>query len=67
MISKGKITVAADRSVVGAIYKGLAIGQVTINGELQTLLYAVDNSANRRIDVFNGNFNLVQLSPRRLW
>jgi uncharacterized protein (TIGR03118 family) len=55
-------TFAAGRSSVGAVYTGLAIG--TNAG--QNLLYAADNSANRRIDVFDAGFNLVppsQLAP----
>jgi uncharacterized protein (TIGR03118 family) len=46
--------VAADRSTVGAIYKGLAIA-ATPGGDR---LYATDFH-NRRIDVFDGSFTLV--------
>jgi len=52
-------TLAKDRSDVGAIYSGLAIG--SNNG--QFLLYAADDGPNRRIDVFDSSFNLVTLSP----
>ena len=52
-------TIAADRSSVGAIYTGLAIG---VNGK-QNLLYAADDGPNRRIDVFDSEFNVVQPSP----
>ena len=48
-------TLAKDRSGVGAIYQGLAIG----NNNGQFLLYAADTGPNRRIDVFDSNFNLV--------
>src|SRR5260221_10251712 len=51
-------TIAADRSGAGAIYTGLAIG---INGT-QNLLYAADDGPNRRIDVFDSEFNVVQPS-----
>ncbi len=47
----------ADRSSVGATYTGLAIA--TNNG--QKLLYAADDGHNRRIDVFDSNFHLVDL------
>jgi uncharacterized protein (TIGR03118 family) len=53
-------TIAADRSGAGAIYTGLAIG---VNGT-QNLLYAADDNPNRRIDVFDSEFNIVQPSPR---
>ncbi len=56
-------TLAADRSNVGAVYTGLAIGQAKIQNEAETLIYAADGGPNRRIDVFAGSFNLVQLSP----
>ncbi len=45
--------VGADRSSVGAIYKGLAIGQVGS----ANFLYATDFH-NGRVDVFNGSFTL---------
>jgi uncharacterized protein (TIGR03118 family) len=54
---------AANRSNVGAVYTGLAIGEVTIQGQVQSFLYAADGGPNRRIDVFDGSFNLVQFSP----
>jgi len=47
----------ADRSSVGATYTGLAIA--TNNGE--RLLYAADDGPNRRIDVFNSNFQPANL------
>jgi uncharacterized protein (TIGR03118 family) len=47
--------VAVDRSSVGAIYKGLAIGSTPSSGPL---LYATDFH-NGRVDVFDGSFNLV--------
>jgi uncharacterized protein (TIGR03118 family) len=47
--------VAVDRSSVGAIYKGLAIGSTPSSGPL---LYATDFH-NARVDVFDGSFNLV--------
>jgi uncharacterized protein (TIGR03118 family) len=46
--------VVADRSGVGAIYKGLAIAS-TANGDF---IYATDFH-NGRVDVFDGEFNLV--------
>ena len=46
--------VAADRSSVGAIYKGLALAS-TADGDF---LYATDFH-NRRVDVFDGSFALV--------
>ena len=51
-----KATPAADRSGAGAIYTGLAIA--TNNG--QKFLYAADDGANRRVDVFDSNFTLVE-------
>jgi uncharacterized protein (TIGR03118 family) len=51
--------IAADRSSVGATYTGLAIA--TSNG--QRFLYAADDGANRRVDVFNSNFQLADLGP----
>jgi uncharacterized protein (TIGR03118 family) len=52
---------AADRSPAGATYTGLAIA----NNGGQPLLYAADDGPNRRIDVFNSAFTLVndQLGP----
>lgn len=52
-------TLAADRSSVGATYTGLAIA--TNNG--QKLLYAADDGPNRRVDVFNSNFQFMDLGP----
>src|SRR5229473_5714502 len=49
----------ADRSVDGAVYTGLAIG--TNAG--QPFLFAADDGKNRRIDVFDTNFDLVDLGP----
>jgi uncharacterized protein (TIGR03118 family) len=51
--------IAADRSSVGATYTGLAIG--ISNG--QRFLYAADDGPNRRVDVFNSNFQLTDLGP----
>jgi uncharacterized protein (TIGR03118 family) len=52
-------TLAANRSSVDAAYTGLAIA--TNNG--QKLLYAADDGQNRRIDVFDSNFQLTDLGP----
>ena len=52
-------TLAADRSSVGATYTGLAIA--TNNG--QRFLYAAADGQNRRVDVFNSNFQLTDLGP----
>jgi len=52
-------TLAADRSSAGATYTGLAIA--TNNG--QPFLYAADDGQNRRIDVFDSNFKLVESNP----
>jgi uncharacterized protein (TIGR03118 family) len=49
--------VAADRSTVNAIYKGLALGSSGGNN----FLYATDFH-NGRIDVFNGSFGLTSLA-----
>jgi uncharacterized protein (TIGR03118 family) len=49
-VSPTQAITVADRSGVGAIYKGLAIANDT--------LYATDFH-NARVDVFDGNFNLV--------
>ena len=48
--------VGADRSNVGAVYKGLATGSVAGNN----FLYATDFH-NNRIDVFDKSFGLVQM------
>ena len=48
---------AADRSSAGATYTGLAIA----NNGGQPFLYAADDGPNRRIDVFDANFKLVDL------
>ena len=53
--SQGNQTVVlADRSAVGAIYKGLAIASTTAGDRF----YATDFH-NGRVDVFDGNFSLV--------
>ena len=52
-------TPAADRSLAGATYTGLAIA--TNNAQL--FLYAADDGQNRRIDVFDSNFKLVESNP----
>src|SRR4029077_1029843 len=52
-------TLAADRSSVGATYTGLAIA--TNNGN--KFLYAADDGPNRRVDVFNSNFQLKDFGP----
>jgi len=53
--SQGNQTVVlADRSAVGAIYKGLAIASTTAGDRF----YATDFH-NGRVDVFDGNFNLI--------
>ena len=49
---------AVNRSGAGASYTGLAIG----NSGGADLLYAADGGPNRRIDVFDGGFHLVQPS-----
>jgi uncharacterized protein (TIGR03118 family) len=49
-------TIAANRSNVGAVYSGLAIAT---NQAGKTFLYAADDGPNRRVDVFDGSFNLV--------
>ena len=53
--------IAVPRSSAGAVYTGLAIA----NNGGQPLLYAADDGPNRRIDVFDSNFKLVneQLGP----
>ena len=50
-------TTPADRSNVGAVYTGLAIA---VNDSKQAFLYAADDSANRRIDIFDSSFNFVR-------
>ena len=52
-------TLAANRSSAGASYTGLAIA--TSNGN--KFLYAADGGPNRRIDVFDSNFQLTELGP----
>ena len=52
-------TIAKDRSDVGAVYSGLAIGS---NGGHNFLL-AADDGPNRRIDVFDATFQLVNWGP----
>jgi len=49
-------TLAVDRSSAGAIYTGLAIA----TNQAGTFLYAADGGPNRRIDMFDGSFNLVK-------
>jgi uncharacterized protein (TIGR03118 family) len=48
-------TIARDRSGVGASYSGLAIAT---DQSGQTFLYAADDGPNRRIDRFDGSFNV---------
>lgn len=50
-------TLAADRSSFGATYTGLAVA--TNDG--QKYLYAADDGANRRVDVFDSTFQLADL------
>ncbi len=50
-------TIGADRSTFGASYTGLALG--SNNGE--NFLFAADGGPNRRVDVFDGAFKLVDL------
>jgi uncharacterized protein (TIGR03118 family) len=50
-------SIAADRSSVGAVYTGLAIA---VNDSKQAFLYAADDSANRRIDMFDSSFSFVK-------
>jgi uncharacterized protein (TIGR03118 family) len=50
-------TIAADWSGVGAVYSGLAIA---VNASGQAFLYAADDGPNRRVDVFDSTFTLVQ-------
>src|SRR6267142_74144 len=50
-------TLAVDRSSAGAVYTGLAIAT---NQEGQTFLYSADGGPNRRVDMFDGSFNLVK-------
>lgn len=50
-------TLAADRSSFGASYTGLAIA---VNESKQAFLYAADDSANRRVDMFDSSFNFVK-------
>ncbi len=57
--STATLVPSADRSGAGAVYTGLAIA--TNNG--QPFLYAADDGANRRVDVFDSNFTLVNLGP----
>jgi uncharacterized protein (TIGR03118 family) len=56
---KSHATLAANRSGVGAEYTGLAIAS---NGG-QNLLLAADDGPNRRVDVFDKDFNLLDLGP----
>jgi uncharacterized protein (TIGR03118 family) len=50
-------TIAVDRSSAGAVYTGLA---TATNQQGEAFLYAADGGANRRIDMFDGTFNLVK-------
>ena len=50
-------TIAKDRSGVGAVYSGLAIA---VNSSGKAFLYAADDGPNRRVDVFDSTFTLVQ-------
>lgn len=50
-------TLVVDRSSLGASYTGLAIAT---NKKGETRLYAADDSANRRVDVFDGSFHHVK-------
>jgi uncharacterized protein (TIGR03118 family) len=50
-------TIVVDQSSAGAVYTGLAIAT---NQEGQTFLYAADGGPNRRVDMFDGTFNLVK-------
>jgi uncharacterized protein (TIGR03118 family) len=54
-----KATIGADRSGAGASYTGLAIG----SSKGQNFLLAADDGPNRRIDVFDSTFTLVDLGP----
>jgi uncharacterized protein (TIGR03118 family) len=51
--------IAKNRSDVGAIYTGLAVA----SNSGQNYLYAADDGPNRRVDVFDKNFGLVEFSP----
>jgi uncharacterized protein (TIGR03118 family) len=55
-VGNSHATLAADRSNVGATYTGLAIAT---NQAGQSFLYAADDGPNRRIDMFDGTFTLV--------
>lgn len=52
-------TLGADRSEFGAVYTGLALG--SNNGE--NLLFAADDGPNRRVDAFDGAFQLKDMGP----
>ena len=52
-------TIGANRSDVGAIYTGLAIGS---NGG-HNFLFAADDGPNRRVDIFDAAFHLLDLGP----
>jgi uncharacterized protein (TIGR03118 family) len=56
-IGHSHATIAADRPGVGAIYSGLAIA---VNSSGKAFLYAADDGPNRRVDVFDSTFTLVQ-------
>jgi uncharacterized protein (TIGR03118 family) len=53
-VAAGHAVVAKDRSDVGAIYKGLALG----NNGVSDFLYATDFH-NARVDMFDGAWNLI--------
>lgn len=55
-LSHTTIPPTADRSGVGAVYSGLAIA---VNSSGKAFLYAADDGPNRRIDVFDSTFTLV--------
>jgi uncharacterized protein (TIGR03118 family) len=52
-------TIAPDRSGAGASYTGLAIG----SSKGQNFLFAADGGPNRRVDVFDSTFTLMDLGP----
>ena len=49
-------TLVVDRSGAGATYTGLAIA----TNQAGTFLYAADGGPNRRVDIFDGTFQLVK-------
>jgi uncharacterized protein (TIGR03118 family) len=50
-------TIPGNRSTAGAVYTGLAIA---VNESKQAFLYAADDSANRRIDMYDSSFQFVK-------